>query len=91
MSDPHTLLVVADALVALAATLKALDGSAQGHRFAPTSDEWLTPAQAAARLGVTPRWLAKRWRRLAFCHALPGGARGYRVSAAELSESMRRR
>jgi hypothetical protein len=51
------------------------------------SDRWLTPAEAAQRLGVTPRWLTRRWRSLPFCHALPQG-RGYRVSERALARSM---
>jgi hypothetical protein len=55
------------------------------------SAAWLRPEEAAAILGVTPRWLARRWRRLPFCRALPGGARGYRVDAQALAQEMRRR
>jgi len=54
---------------------------------------WLTPEEAAIRLGVTKRWLIRRWRRpgFEFCRPLPGQARGFRVNAAELEAAMKRR
>jgi hypothetical protein len=84
------------ALLAFAAILTSmadgtLDLGALAPRLPTAEDRWLTPQEAAAQMGVTPRWLARRWRRLPFCHPLPGGARGFRVSAAELATAMQRR
>jgi hypothetical protein len=81
------------ALLSFAAILTSLaegtlDSGSIVHRLPNAEDRWLTPQEAAQQMGVTPRWLARRWRRLPFCHALPGGARGFRVSATELARVM---
>jgi hypothetical protein len=73
---------------AAAASAAALDTH---DRLPASEDRWLTPAEAAQQMGVTVRWLSRRWRRLPFCHPLPGGARGFRVSAAALQRSMQQR
>lgn len=57
----------------------------------PSECQWITPAEAAQRLGVTERWIARRWRSLPFCKPLPGGARGYRICERELQEAMKGR
>jgi hypothetical protein len=91
MSHEHLALIRSLAQALLAAVAAAsLDKSAPGTEIAGT-DHWLTPAEAAQRMGVSVRWLSRRWRKLPFCHALPGGARGYRVSAAELQVAMLKR
>lgn len=100
------LLVLGEALT-VAAAKAALDSQTSAPRLGalPLADgltssgepfsgvataTWLTPEQAAALLGVSPRWIARRWRRLDFVHPLPAG-RGYRINAAELEATMRRR
>lgn len=55
---------------------------------APAADRWLTPAEAAQVLNVEVKWLYRRWRTLAFCHPLPGGGRGFRVSERALQRAM---
>ena len=46
---------------------------------------WLTPAQAAARMGVSVRWLQRRRHRLDFVEPLPGASRGWRVNEARFA------
>ena len=82
------LLALGQAFIELAGGGLSADGAA-----AVTSsgaDRWLTPPEAAERLGVTPRWITRRWRSLPFCHALPQG-RGYRVSERSLQSAMKQR
>lgn len=43
---------------------------------------WLTPREAAARMGVSVRWLQRRRRHLDFIEPLPGSSRGWRVNEA---------
>lgn len=79
------LLALGQAVITLA---NATDVSAPA---ASGADRWLTPKEASERMGVKLRWLHRRWRRLPFCHELPGGARGYRISERELGAMMERR
>jgi hypothetical protein len=76
-----------EALIATAATM----GGASTAPSGGGQDRWLTPQETAQRMGVSVRWLHRRWRRLSFCRPLPGGARGYRASERELEQSMERR
>lgn len=50
---------------------------------------WLTPKEAAARLGVSVRWIQRRRHQLNFVVPMPGG-RGWRVSEERLNLYLRR-
>jgi excisionase family DNA binding protein len=44
----------------------------KGIAARPADDQWLTPDQAAAQLGVTPRWIRRRARVLPFVRRISG-------------------
>lgn len=85
--------MLSEALALLAASGLPLDTESDRRRFpdSPPADEWLTPQEASRRLQMPLRALHRRWRKLDFCRPLPGGVRGYRVSAAGLEAAMKRR
>ncbi len=90
---PAVLRLLGETLIALAASnsLDAAGGLGASSPASHPSDVWLTPQEASRRLGVPVRTLSRRWRRLPFCRPLPDGMRGFRVSARELEQEMKRR
>lgn len=92
-----TLRLLGETLIALAALQNSLDVQNGRGAFSPappSADVWLTPEEASRRLGKPSRYLSRHWREPGFetfCHRLPGNARGFRVSAAELDAYMRSR
>lgn len=57
----------------------------------PRQDRWLSPKEAAARLGVSTKWLSRRKRSLPFIRSLEPDGHGFRVSEGELVRFMARR
>lgn len=89
--DPALLRALAEALLIVAAKM-SLDSQRPSAEIAEAEVErWLTPEEAASRLEVCVKTLSRRWRKLPFCHPLPGGIRGYRVNARELEQAMQKR
>jgi hypothetical protein len=94
--DPAAIIRLLGEALILASSKIALDAATAKDVPSPArtlDDEWLTGEEASRRLGKPSRYLARHWRRpgFEFCRPLPGSSKGFRVSARELDEVMRRR
>ena len=57
----------------------------------PTPDRWLSPSEAARRIGRSVKWLSRRKRSLPFIRPLEPEGRGFVVSEKGLEEWMAKR